>query len=149
MLFILFPLLLFIALDDIRHLRVRNWASALLAATGGLDAALSGRLADGLAGGVLGYGLIFVAAVWYHHWRGKEGIGMGDAKLLGAGGVWTGVLEIPFALLVASVCALLAVWLLPARLAIGSRSGKIPFAPFLCAGILAGWTGIGKTLVLS
>ncbi|MEC7289105.1 MAG: A24 family peptidase, partial [Pseudomonadota bacterium] len=39
-------------------------------------------------GAALGYGLIAGLAYAWRRWRGYEGIGLGDAKLLAAGGAW-------------------------------------------------------------
>ena len=143
---VLGTLLAFIAVDDFLFYRVRNPANALLAGFGLLFCLANGQVIDGLAGGALGFALIYGAAWAYRSWRGREGIGMGDAKLLGAGGIWTGAQDVPLALFVACACALVASALWPRIFRREKPGGKIPFAPFLCLGISAAWLGLGDAV---
>ena len=64
-------------------------------------------LADAVFGAVLGYILLWLPYVIYLQWRGYAGLGLGDAKLLAAIGVWLGVVDVPYVLLLASVLGLL------------------------------------------
>ncbi len=87
------------------------------------------------AGAALGYGLLWVVAWSYRRWRGREGLGMGDAKLLGALGAWLGPWALPSLLWLAAVLGL--VWGLAWRWSGKSRAdGAFPFGPAL---VLAGW----------
>lgn len=61
-----------------------------------------------LAGAVAGYGLLWLVETGYRHLRGMEGLGRGDAKLLGAIGIWVGLQGIPPVLLIASLSGILA-----------------------------------------
>lgn len=75
----------------------------------------------------------------YRRWRGQEGLGLGDAKLLAASGAWLGLDGLPVALLVASLAALSAA--LVARMA-GSAirpDTRLPFGPFLSVGTWLVW----------
>ena len=64
-------------------------------------------LADAVLGVALGYALLYLPSVLYLKWRGEVGLGLGDAKLLGAIGAWLGLVHVPTVLLLASVLGLL------------------------------------------
>jgi leader peptidase (prepilin peptidase)/N-methyltransferase len=89
-----------------------------------------------ILGGAIGY-----LSLWSVYWlfklaTGKEGMGYGDFKLLGALGAWMG----PMSLLpIVLISSLLGAILGSIALVIGGkdRSTPIPFGPFLAA---AGWT---------
>lgn len=90
---------------------------------------------DALAGGALGYGLLFAAAWGYARATGKEGMGGGDIKLLGALGIWVGPVGVPLALFLAAIGGTIiggGILILRGR----SRNVPIPFGPFLALG---GW----------
>jgi leader peptidase (prepilin peptidase) / N-methyltransferase len=92
-------------------------------------------LDHGLAA-VFGYLLLFTVAWAYRMLRGRDGLGLGDAKLLAALGAWLGLADLPVVLLLASCLGLAAAG--AAALA-GKRmtaATAIPFGPFLA---LAGW----------
>lgn len=107
-----------------------------LAASGWSGAALSGL------GAGLGYGVIWALQA-YWRWRFKrEGIGLGDAKLLSAGGAWCGPMALPFILLAASGLGLVVAlggWMfkIPARSDVMGM--RLPFGPFLSVGIALVW----------
>lgn len=106
---------------------------ALAALTLGPDALAS--LALHALAAVAGYGLIWGLAVLWRRWRGVDGIGLGDAKLLAAAGAWVGPAGLPGVLLYGSVAGLAAalLWRRPASGAM--RAGReIPFGPFLALG---------------
>lgn len=106
----------------------------------GLGASL--LLPHGVISGVLGMvmagGGSWLLAAGYKRLRGFEGLGGGDVKLLAAIGAWTGVMAVPFVLLLSSVTGILAALLAMLR----SRSGdglrmEIRFGPFLGFGAAA------------
>ena len=106
--------LLLLGLLDLRHFWLPDRLVLLLAATGlvfaGLAAASDPVLIVGpLLGGALGFGLLWLAARLYRGWRGREGLGAGDPKLLGAIGLWLGPLGVVETLLGASLIGLAAV----------------------------------------
>jgi leader peptidase (prepilin peptidase)/N-methyltransferase len=87
----------------------------------------------------MGYGLLAGVAALYRWLRGRDGLGLGDAKLLAAGGAWLGPAGLPSMLALAAVSALAVVAV--ARLA-GRRftaDEAIPFGPFLAMGLWAVW----------
>jgi prepilin signal peptidase PulO-like enzyme (type II secretory pathway) len=98
------------------------------------DAALARLIAAGV--GLLSLVLVREA---YIRWRGRHGLGLGDAKLFAVAGAWTGLAGLPAVLLCGSLLALTAVG---AAAAAGRRvDGKtaIPFGPFLAAGTWLVW----------
>ena len=108
-------------------------AGAGLAVTG---FAAPDTLADHLAAAALGYGTLAAVAWAYRRFRGRDGLGMGDAKLLAAIGAWLGLGLLPLVLLLAACAGLVAA--AGAALA-GKRmtaATAIPFGPFLA---LSGW----------
>lgn len=91
---------------------------------------------SGLLGVLLGGGFIFALAWFYHFLRKKEGIGMGDAKLLALMGGWLGY-EALFPILFYSSLSgsLIGIILLSAQKKL-SMKAAIPFGPFLALGAL-------------
>jgi leader peptidase (prepilin peptidase)/N-methyltransferase len=99
-----------------------------LAVTAWLDPA---ALFASALGAALGYLVLRLIAWGYRAWRGQEGLGQGDAKLLAAAGAWLGAWALPQVVLAAAVAGLLAVFgLRLAGVQLGARSA-IPFGPFL------------------
>lgn len=62
--------------------------------------------ADRIAGGAAGFALLWLVALGYRHWRGREGLGGGDPKMLGAIGLWLGWRPLPAILLSAGLAGL-------------------------------------------
>ncbi len=86
-----------------------------------------------------GYGALWLIAWGYRQWRGRDGLGMGDAKLFAAAGAWIGPLALPSVLYLGAFSGLLAA--LGLRLA-GRELGPataIPFGPFLALGLWLTW----------
>ena len=84
---VLFALLATAAVIDSRTMRIPNALNAVIAGVGiGATLSLDRPLIDALLGMALGYGLIYLANAVYRALRARDGIGMGDAKLLGAAG---------------------------------------------------------------
>ncbi|PKP81455.1 MAG: hypothetical protein CVT79_10180 [Alphaproteobacteria bacterium HGW-Alphaproteobacteria-18] len=90
-----------------------------------------------LAGALAGFGLLWLVEVSYRRLRGIDGLGRGDAKLLGAVGMWVGLEGIPPVLLIASLSGILAALAL-SLLKRQSVSGQsmIAFGPWIA---LAGY----------
>ena len=64
---------------------------------------------NSLIGGFFGYGIIFSIIFFYKQIRKKEGMGLGDAKLLAVIGFWFGWISIPFVIFLSSIFALVFV----------------------------------------
>ena len=63
-------------------------------------------LGNRFVGGLAGFGALGGIAAAYRHVRGREGMGGGDPKLLGAIGLWLGWRMLPGVLLAACVIGL-------------------------------------------
>lgn len=93
-------------------------------------------LVDRLVGGLLGAGLLAGVAHIFARLRGREGLGLGDVKLIGALGLWVGWQGLPWVILLGSLAGLAYAGL---RLLLRrplSRHEELPFGPFLA---LSGW----------
>ena len=88
-----------------------------------------------IIGGVLGYLIIWLIYYFYKRFKNKEGMGLGDAKLLSAIGFWFGWISIPFILIFSSVLAL--VISIPSLVNKSkTMSTQIPFGPYIISGCL-------------
>lgn len=99
------------------------------------DRDVIGHVAGMLAGLVSFYAI----AEGYARLRGREGLGLGDAKLAGAAGAWLGWQALPFVVLLA--CAVGIVWVLIAALRRGREAlgERIPFGVALAFAIWVIW----------
>ena len=90
---------------------------------------------NSLIGGIFGYGIIWSIIFFYKQVRKKEGMGLGDAKLLSAIGFWFGWFSIPFVIFLSSIIALLSV--APSLINKSKKfSSQIPFGPYIIPGTL-------------
>jgi len=130
--------LLALALIDLEHQILPDALTLPLVAAGLAVAWLAerGAVLDNLVGAVLGYGVFFLIGWAYRRWRGREGLGAGDAKLLAALGAWDGATGLPSVVLLASLMALAVVLVLRAFRLAGGRGERVAFGPALAA---AGW----------
>ncbi|MGC8475125.1 MAG: prepilin peptidase [Acetobacteraceae bacterium] len=109
----------------------------LLAGLAAAAALTPDRLGTDALGAAAGWGGFALIGTLYRRLRGREGLGGGDAKLLGAGGAWLGVAALPTVVLAAALAGLVAalsLWRPGRRL---SASTAIPFGPFLALAIWA------------
>jgi leader peptidase (prepilin peptidase)/N-methyltransferase len=90
-------------------------------------------------GAVAGYGVLAGLALWYRRVRKREGLGLGDAKLLAAAGAWLGWAALPAVLLLASLSALVLFGLWSLRAGRIDASTPLPFGPFIAAGFWLAW----------
>lgn len=131
-------MLLALAVLDARHFWLPDALTLPLAIIGLTlgDWFLPAPFPDRVIGAALGYGLLFALAWSYARLRGREGLGLGDAKLLGAIGAWTGWQALPLVLLTASGAGLL--WALAERLRgrAVTRGTRLPLGTFLCLAVL-------------
>lgn len=95
-------------------------------------------LSSAVWGAAMGY-LVLWGVYWgFKLLTGKEGMGYGDFKLLGAIGAWGGVAVLPATILISSVVGVVLT-LVIAALGKRSASEPLPFGPYLA---IAGWIAI-------
>jgi|TARA_B110000003_G_scaffold191852_1_gene190628 leader peptidase (prepilin peptidase)/N-methyltransferase len=100
-----------------------------------LNTTLFPNLVNSLVGGFFGYTIIWLIIFTYKKIRNKEGMGLGDAKLLSAIGFWFGWMSIPFIIFFSSIAALISV--IPDLITNKKKlSSQIPFGPFIIIGTL-------------
>jgi len=131
--------LLYLALYDIRHLRLPNAVTLPLVAAGLLDAFLNHYdkiFQDRAIGALAGYLVLWVIGLVYYKYRGRIGLGLGDAKLVAAAGAWLGWQNLPLLMLIAASGQLLV--LLAMRLS-GRHYDSATAMPFGPALTLAFW----------
>jgi leader peptidase (prepilin peptidase)/N-methyltransferase len=90
---------------------------------------------DSMIGMIIGGGLLYLIGFGYEWLRKKEGMGMGDVKLLAMIGAWMGYMALPYIILISSLTGIIIGGgsLLVTRRDLGQR---IPFGPFLVLGTL-------------
>ncbi len=90
---------------------------------------------NSLLGGIFGYSIIWLIILFYKKVRNKEGMGLGDAKLMAVVGFWFGWISIPFTIFISSVVALILV--IPSLLKkTKDMSAQIPFGPYIIIGCI-------------
>jgi len=132
-------LLMPLALIDWRHLVLPN-VLVLLLFVAGLGVAWShfpDRLLDHVIGAAAGYLGLAAIALFYRLVRGRDGMGWGDIKLLGAIGVWVSWEGLPGVLLIAALTGLLVATV--QRCAFGSARQHYPLGTFLAIGAWIIW----------
>lgn len=102
-------LLALAALDVTEFWLPDNLTMALAVAGLAATAVAAPGVEDRLIGGVAGVASLWTIAFAYRRLRGREGMGGGDPKLLGAIGLWVGWAMLPFVLLLACLAGLAAV----------------------------------------
>jgi leader peptidase (prepilin peptidase) / N-methyltransferase len=85
--------------------------------------------------------LIAGLAAAYQRLRGRQGLGLGDAKLFAAAGSWLGAEPLSHVLLWAAASALAAVAVAALRGGALTRETRIAFGPFLAFGFWMAWIG--------
>ncbi len=90
---------------------------------------------NSLIGGIFGYLIIWLIIYFYKRIRRKEGMGLGDAKLLAVIGFWFGWASIPFIIFISSAVALILT--IPSLInQTRKMSSKIPFGPHIIVGCI-------------
>lgn len=129
--------LLTLAWIDWRHFRLPDVLTLPLLSAGlavtWLEAPYD--LTDHAIGAAAGY-LGFRVLAWaYRAIRGRDGLGQGDAKLLGAAGAWLGWMALPHVILIAASCGIVVALATAVRRGRLDGAARIPFGPCLCAAI--------------
>ena len=140
LLFILIIFFVIIFFIDLKHFIIPNELTFPLMGIGfiksfdpNLNQYLFPNYVNSLIGGVIGYFIIWIIIFGYKKLKNKEGMGLGDAKLLSAIGFWFGWISIPFILFFSSFIALM--FAIPDLIKKSkTMSSKIPFGPYLVLG---------------
>ena len=90
---------------------------------------------NSLIGGVFGYLIIWLIIFFYKKVRNKEGMGLGDAKLMAVVGFWFGWASIPFTIFISSFVALIFYiqYLIKKN---KNMATQIPFGPYIIIGCI-------------
>lgn len=133
--------LLTLTMIDIRHYLLPDIFTGLLGLSGLVFLAWRdpGALAIHALSGLLAFAVIAGLGDVYRRWRGHDGIGLGDAKLMAVAGIWLGPAALGPLLFLSALLAL--GFLIVARLSgrIVSRRTAIPFGAFLSPVMFALW----------
>ena len=140
LLFILIIFFVIIFFIDLKHFIIPNELTFPLMGIGfiksfdpNLNQYLFPNYVNSLIGGVIGYFIIWIIIFGYKKLKNKEGMGLGDAKLLSAIGFWFGWISIPFILFFSSFIALM--FAIPDLIKKSkTMASKIPFGPYLVLG---------------
>jgi leader peptidase (prepilin peptidase)/N-methyltransferase len=130
-----------LAATDFKYLMLPDFLTLPLVALGlaanwFLDPA---TLSAHMIGAALGFGAVMALRFLYERLRRREGMGVGDAKLLAAAGAWTSWEGLPSVLAIAAVSALIFALLRGARARRLSLVDSVPFGPFLAGGLWIVW----------
>ena len=133
--------LIALSIIDLRTMRLPDALTLPLIVAGPLIALALGW--DGalwrVGSAAAGFLSLFAVAEGYRAWRGRAGLGLGDAKLFAAAGAWLGLEGLPSVLLWASCTALLGVFVaILLRRQVGAAT-RVPFGPFLAFGFWMVW----------
>tara|TARA_B100001250_G_scaffold18063_1_gene15691 strand:+ start:2260 stop:3021 length:762 start_codon:yes stop_codon:yes gene_type:complete len=136
LLMILFLSFIIIFFIDLKHYIIPNVLTFPLMALGFLKSfdpnlnPIFPNFINSLIGGIFGYLIIWFIIFFYKKIRNKEGMGLGDAKLLAVIGFWFGWVSIPFIIFLSSTTALIIV--IPDLLKKTKKlSSQIPFGPYI------------------
>jgi leader peptidase (prepilin peptidase)/N-methyltransferase len=90
---------------DLDYMYLPDGGVLLLGALGAASVPLRGMAAsEAFLGGTLGFAVVYVPFIWlYERLRGYPGMGLGDAKLLAAMGIWFGALPAVVILVLAAI----------------------------------------------
>lgn len=136
------PVLIALTTIDIATFRLPDPLTLLLLVLGVAVTAFNGSEAVlwNLIAAAIGFLSLVAVAALYWRIRGRAGLGLGDAKLYGAAGMWVGLEGLASVLLLACLSALVAI----ATALLNERrittTTPFPFGPFLCLGLWATWS---------
>lgn len=136
--------LLGLGLCDLQAFRLPDALTGALAALGlGLAAEDPARgLPDGLAAGAVALGLFWGLRLAYRRLRGREGLGLGDVKLMGGIGAGVGLAGLPVVTLVAAGAAIAGALVLGGGWRRGAGHMPIPFGAYLAGAAGLVWLAI-------
>ncbi len=108
------------------------------------------RWYESLAGMGTGAGLFLFVLLTFKLVTGKEGMGMGDVKLMAGLGSFMGFIKLPMVILIAGMSGVLC-WVVLYLSGRANRDFRVPFGPFLSAGamlVIMLWPFLEKRLLM-
>lgn len=131
-------LLLPLALIDWRHHLLPNALTLALLFTGLFATAVVDwpAIVEHVLAAAAGFVLLYGVATAFRIMRGVDGLGIGDAKLLGAIGAWVSFAALPIVVFLAAIIGLAVAGFMSIFGGRVTFSTKLPFGTFLAAG---GW----------
>ena len=149
---LLVALMMMVAVIDIRSMIIPDWVNGAIFVSGLMASVTIGTVDpwSALAASAAASALLALVQVVFRAVRGYDGLGWGDVKFIGAAATWTGLEGLAFALLAASVLALVSVLGSQALTRKFDRRQRIPFGPFLALGAtsVAGFQLLSGTSML-
>lgn len=132
--------LLALGATDLRHLLLPDILTLPLIGVGlagawTFDGAVFG---DHVIGAVAGFGVLATIGWTYERLRGREGIGLGDAKLLAAAGAWLGWPALPGVVLISTVAGSATFAVMAARRR-WTLETPVPFGVFIAGAFWLVW----------
>lgn len=130
------PLLVALAVIDIRHMILPDILIVLLAGAGilfrllGAEGAYISALLDGAAGAVLAGGMVWALGAGMRVILKKDALGFGDVKFFAVAGLWLGIGALPVFMVMAGCFGV--IWGAVSRIIGGN--GYFPFGPALIIG---------------
>jgi leader peptidase (prepilin peptidase)/N-methyltransferase len=92
-----------------------------------------------LIGATAGFFILYAIAASYRKLRGREGLGLGDAKLVAAAGAWLGWQALPQVVLIGCAAAMLWIGIAALRRGRAALAERIPFGVPLCFAFWIVW----------
>ena len=135
-------LLVLLVTADLRHQILPDTLTAILLASGLLAALFlpSPGFTESLIGAAIGGGSFLLLRFLYFRYRGIEGLGLGDVKLMAGLGAWLGPTWLPPLVLIAAVAGLMVVllqcWRRGTRV---SGTSRVAFGAYLGSAALLLW----------
>lgn len=128
-----------LTLIDLRTMRLPNLLTLPLALLGLGNVWMhdASSLPEHAASCVLGGGALYLVALSYRQFRGRDGLGMGDVKLFAAGGAWVGPSGLWSIMMIGAALGL--AWVVISTRIRKQRTERIAFGPCLSAGIWLTW----------
>lgn len=129
-----------IAVIDLRTRRIPDGLSLPLVLVGLIWSYRHGALpfSDYVLGAAAGFASLWLFGAVYFRLRGREGLGVGDAKLFAAAGAWMGWQVLPLVLLAAALGGL--VYALASRIFVERPvADEIAFGPWIAAAFWLVW----------
>lgn len=108
-----------------------------------------------MAGGVAGYSILYVIRAGGNKYYGQDSLGLGDVKLLGAGGLWLGFEGVLFAMTLGAFAGLIHGLIYALYLKMTTKQPfslsrlTIPAGPGFALGIILVGSWMYKSLVMS